>query len=172
MGKKKQKEQEKITKSYKFTKSDVGDNPNSDDTTSKIVLKTNMEKSMVSLILDWKKNKNRMKDVSQRMTNKRLTDMYMSLARAGFKHNHIESSMRNTLIYGGDLVDALDWLCLNIANEDLPSDFSEALKREETKRRPGFQAEQVDKSQIITGFQVMEKPADRKKTRRKRRYIC
>lgn len=163
MGKKKQKEQEKITKSYKFTKSDVGDNPNSDDTTSKIVLKTNMEKSMVSLILDWKKNKNRMKDVSQRMTNKRLTDMYMSLARAGFKHNHIESSMRNTLIYGGDLVDALDWLCLNIANEDLPSDFSEALKREETKRRPGFQAEQVDKSQIITGFQVMEKPADRKK---------
>ena len=167
MGKKKQKEQEKVTKSYKFTKSDVGDNPNSDDTTTRILLKTNMEKSMVSLILDWKKNKKLMKDVSQRMTNKRLTDMYMSLAKAGFKHNQIESAMKNTLIYGGDLVDALDWLCLNIANEDLPTDFSEALKREETKRRPGFQAEQIDKSQITTSFQVIEKPADRKKLEEK-----
>lgn len=168
MGKKKQKDQDKLTKSYKFTKSDIADNPNSDDTITKIVLKTNMEKSMVNLILDWKKTKKRQKDVSQRMTTKRLTDMYMSLARAGFKHNQIESAMRNTLIYGGDLVDALDWLCLNIANEDLPSDFSETLKREETKRRSGFQAEQIDKSQISAGFQIIEKPADRKKIEEKK----
>lgn len=57
MGKKKQKDQDKLTKSYKFTKSDIADNPNSDDTITKIVLKTNMEKSMVNLILDWKKTK-------------------------------------------------------------------------------------------------------------------
>ena len=40
----------------------------------------------------------------------------MSLSKAGFKHNQIEQAMTNTVQYGGDLVDALDWLCLNLAN--------------------------------------------------------
>ena len=40
----------------------------------------------------------------------------MSLSKAGFKHNQIEQAMTNTVQYGGDLIDALDWLCLNLAN--------------------------------------------------------
>lgn len=159
MGKKKQKDQEKVTKSYKFTNSDNIDN--SDDSTPKIILNANMEKKLITMILDWKKSKILVKDVSERMTTKRLTDVYTCLARAGFKHNQIESAMRSTLIYGGDLVDSLDWLCLNIANDDLPSEFSEALKREEIKRRPGFKEEQVDKSQISSGYQVVEKPVQK-----------
>ncbi len=42
--------------------------------------------------------------------------MYTCLQRAGFKHNQIEQSMNSTVQYGGDLIDALDWLCLNLAN--------------------------------------------------------
>ncbi|GAB1597821.1 ATP-dependent RNA helicase DHX29-like [Argonauta hians] len=156
MGKKKIKDQEKVTKSYKFTKSDHIDN--SDDTTSKIQLNANMEKRLITMILDWKKSKKLVKDVSERMTTKRLTDVYTCLARAGFKHAQIESAMRNTLIYGGDLIDALDWLCLNISNDDLPSEFSEALKMEEIKRRPGFKEELVDKSNISSTFHTIEKP--------------
>ena len=40
----------------------------------------------------------------------------MSLSKAGFKHSQIEQAMTNTVQYGGDLIDALDWLCLNLAN--------------------------------------------------------
>lgn len=45
-----------------------------------------------------------------------LQDMYMSLSRAGFKHQQIEQAMTSTVQYGGDLIDALDWLCLNLNN--------------------------------------------------------
>ena len=45
-----------------------------------------------------------------------LQDVYNSLSNAGFSHQQIEQAMSNTVPYGGDLLDALDWLCLNIAN--------------------------------------------------------
>ena len=40
----------------------------------------------------------------------------MSLVNAGFKQRQIEDAMSSTVPYGGDLVDALDWLCLNTNN--------------------------------------------------------
>ena len=38
----------------------------------------------------------------------------MALQRFSFKTEHIEDAMKNTLLYGGDLNSALDWLCLNL----------------------------------------------------------
>lgn len=38
----------------------------------------------------------------------------MALQRFSFKTEHIEDAMKNTLLYGGDLHSALDWLCLNL----------------------------------------------------------
>lgn len=40
----------------------------------------------------------------------------MALQRFSFKTEHIEEAMKNTLLYGGDLHSALDWLCLNLPN--------------------------------------------------------
>ena len=40
----------------------------------------------------------------------------MSLSNVGFKHTQIESALNDTTQYGGDLIDALDWLCLNLNN--------------------------------------------------------
>lgn len=45
-----------------------------------------------------------------------LQDVYMALQRFSFKAEHIEEAMKNTLLYGGDLHSALDWLCLNLPN--------------------------------------------------------
>lgn len=45
-----------------------------------------------------------------------LQDMYTSLIQAGFSHTQIEQALNNSVLHGGDLIDALDWLCLNIAN--------------------------------------------------------
>ncbi len=42
--------------------------------------------------------------------------MYSSLSRAGFRHAQIEQAMSSVVQQGGDLIDALDWLCLNLAN--------------------------------------------------------
>jgi len=42
--------------------------------------------------------------------------MYQSLVNVGFKHKQIEDAMLNTVPYGQDLMDCLDWLCLNTNN--------------------------------------------------------
>lgn len=40
----------------------------------------------------------------------------MALQRFSFKAEHIEEAMKNTLLCGGDIHSALDWLCLNLPN--------------------------------------------------------
>ena len=42
--------------------------------------------------------------------------MYNALSEAGFKQSQIEQGMNSVVQYGGDLVDALDWLCINLQN--------------------------------------------------------
>ena len=42
--------------------------------------------------------------------------MYTSLTHAGFSHNQVDQAMTATVKFGGDLMDALDWLCLNTRN--------------------------------------------------------
>ena len=43
-------------------------------------------------------------------------DIYSNLSSAGFSHKQIEQAMESTILHGGDLIDALDWLCLNLTN--------------------------------------------------------
>ncbi|PIO27880.1 hypothetical protein AB205_0180180 [Aquarana catesbeiana] len=52
--------------------------------------------------------------VSGRLTSKKLQDLYTALQEFNFKAEHIEEAMTNTILYGGDLHSALDWLCLNL----------------------------------------------------------
>lgn len=43
-------------------------------------------------------------------------DLYMALQAFSFKTKDIEDAMTNTLLQGGDLHSALDWLCLNLSD--------------------------------------------------------
>lgn len=45
-----------------------------------------------------------------------LQDVYNSLSTAGFSQRQVEGAMSATVAMGGDLHDALDWLCLNTPN--------------------------------------------------------
>lgn len=38
----------------------------------------------------------------------------MALQKLHFKTEHIEEAMKSSVLYGGDLHSALDWLCLNL----------------------------------------------------------
>lgn len=43
-----------------------------------------------------------------------LQDLYKALQKFNFKREHIEEAMKSSVLYGGDLHSALDWLCLNL----------------------------------------------------------
>ncbi|KAM6986130.1 LOW QUALITY PROTEIN: ATP-dependent RNA helicase DHX29 [Aplochiton taeniatus] len=47
--------------------------------------------------------------------------------------------MKSSVLYGGDLHSALDWLCLNLKDDELPVGFSQQLQEEITKTKPRFQ---------------------------------
>jgi len=42
--------------------------------------------------------------------------MYEALRTTGFTADDVEQAMTATVCRGGDLYDALDWLCLNLPN--------------------------------------------------------
>jgi len=42
--------------------------------------------------------------------------MYEALRATGFTADEVEQAMMTTVCQGGDLYDALDWLCLNLPN--------------------------------------------------------
>ncbi|NXC21170.1 DHX29 helicase, partial [Corythaeola cristata] len=67
-----------------------------------------------------------------------LGDVYMALQRFTFKTEHIEEAMKNTLLYGGDLHSALDWLCLNLPDDALPEGFSQQFEEQQQKPRAKF----------------------------------
>lgn len=43
-----------------------------------------------------------------------IQDLYLALQKFKFKTEHIEEAMKSSVLYGGDLHSALDWLCLNL----------------------------------------------------------
>lgn len=47
-----------------------------------------------------------------------LQDLYTALQKFNFKREHIEEAMKSSVLYGGDLHSALDWLCLNLSDGD------------------------------------------------------
>ncbi|KAF4024399.1 hypothetical protein G4228_016196 [Cervus hanglu yarkandensis] len=72
-----------------------------------------------------------------------LKDLYMALQAFSFKTKDIEDAMTNTLLHGGDLHSALDWLCLNLSDDALPEGFSQEFEEQQPKSRPKFQYPQM-----------------------------
>ncbi|NP_001091401.1 ATP-dependent RNA helicase DHX29 [Xenopus laevis] len=128
-------------KTYSFaSSSDSGVSVNHDKSVLKVVIEAKLEKRIISLINEHKKLNSNKGTVSGRLTSKKLQDLYMALQKLSFKAEHIEEAMTNTVLYGGDLHAALDWLCLNLPDDALPEGFSQQFVEEEQRARAKFQA--------------------------------
>uniref|UniRef100_A0A8C7CDT4 ATP-dependent RNA helicase DHX29 n=1 Tax=Oncorhynchus kisutch TaxID=8019 RepID=A0A8C7CDT4_ONCKI len=73
-----------------------------------------LEKKIIKLINDFRQENGDKGPISGRLTNKKLLDLYLALQKFKFKTEHIEEAMKSSVLYGGDLHSALDWLCLNL----------------------------------------------------------
>ncbi|XP_056398433.1 ATP-dependent RNA helicase DHX29 isoform X2 [Hyla sarda] len=126
-------------KTYSFASSaDPGASVNNDRSILKVVIENKLEKKIISLINEHKKLNYDKGPVSGRLTSKKLQDLYMALQEFNFKPEHIEDAMSNSVLYGGDLHSALDWLCLNLQDDALPDGFSQQFVEEENKAREKF----------------------------------
>ncbi|KAJ3605919.1 hypothetical protein NHX12_027962 [Muraenolepis orangiensis] len=107
----------------------------------KVVIQVDLEKKIIKLINDFRQENGDKGPISGRLTNKKLLDLYTALQKFNFKTGHIEEAMKSSVMYGGDLHSALDWLCLNLKDEELPEGFRQQMQEEESqKTRPKFQA--------------------------------
>ncbi|XP_013409135.1 ATP-dependent RNA helicase dhx29 [Lingula anatina] len=109
-----------------------------EDQLPKVSIPKDKEAAILDVIQESKAQHKILGLVSNRLTAKKLTDMYNSLSGAGFSHDQIDKALTNTVIYGGDLIDALDWLCLYTPNDKLPTGFSQTFTEAEAKVRPKF----------------------------------
>uniref|UniRef100_A0A3Q3FX65 ATP-dependent RNA helicase DHX29 n=1 Tax=Kryptolebias marmoratus TaxID=37003 RepID=A0A3Q3FX65_KRYMA len=111
----------------------------SDKSILKVSIQADLEKKIIKLINDFQQENGDKGPISGRLTSKKLMDLYTALQKFHFKQEHIEEAMKSTVLYGGDLHSALDWLCLNLKDEELPDGFSQQLQEENQKSRPKFQ---------------------------------
>ncbi|XP_054254191.1 ATP-dependent RNA helicase DHX29-like isoform X3 [Indicator indicator] len=111
---------------------------NLDKSVLKVMINGNLEKRIIDVINDHKSQNDDKGMISRRLTAKKLQDVYMALQRFSFKTEHIEEAMKNTLLYGGDLHSALDWLCLNLPDDALPEGFSQQFEEQQQKPRAKF----------------------------------
>lgn len=105
----------------------------------KVSIQADLEKKIIKLINDFREENGDKGPVSRRLTSKKLLDLYTALQKFNFKREHIEEAMKSSVLYGGDLHSALDWLCLNLRDEELPEGFSQQMQEENQKTRPRFQ---------------------------------
>lgn len=105
----------------------------------KVSIQADLEKKIIKLINDFREENGDKGPISGRLTNKKLLDLYTALQKFNFKREHIEEAMKSSVLYGGDLHSALDWLCLNLKDEELPEGFSQQMQEESQKTRPRFQ---------------------------------
>uniref|UniRef100_A0A3B4WSE9 RNA helicase n=1 Tax=Seriola lalandi dorsalis TaxID=1841481 RepID=A0A3B4WSE9_SERLL len=98
-----------------------------------------LEKKIIRLINDFRQENGDKGPISGRLTNKKLLDLYTALEKFNFKREHIEEAMKSSVLYGGDLHSALDWLCLNLKDEELPEGFTQQMQEESQRSRPRFQ---------------------------------
>uniref|UniRef100_A0A8C8EJV6 ATP-dependent RNA helicase DHX29 n=1 Tax=Oncorhynchus tshawytscha TaxID=74940 RepID=A0A8C8EJV6_ONCTS len=105
----------------------------------KVVIQTDLEKKIIKLINDFRQENGDKGPISGRLTNKKLLDLYLALQKFKFKTEHIEEAMKSSVLYGGDLHSALDWLCLNLKDEELPAGFSQRMQEENHETKPKFQ---------------------------------
>ncbi|XP_010291195.1 PREDICTED: ATP-dependent RNA helicase DHX29-like, partial [Phaethon lepturus] len=126
-------------KTYSFSSTtDSSAAGNLDKSVLKVMINGNLEKRIIDVINDHKNQNDDKGIISRRLTAKKLQDVYMALQRFSFKTEHIEEAMKNTLLYGGDLHSALDWLCLNLPDDALPEGFSQQFEEQEQKPRAKF----------------------------------
>uniref|UniRef100_A0A8C5WWC9 RNA helicase n=1 Tax=Laticauda laticaudata TaxID=8630 RepID=A0A8C5WWC9_LATLA len=102
-------------KTYSFG-SAVDSNASTDESILKVIINSNLEKRIITIINEHKKQTGEKGMISRRLTAKKLQDVYMALQGFSFKTEDIEEAMNNTILYGGDLHSALDWLCLNLSD--------------------------------------------------------
>nr|XP_054507733.1 ATP-dependent RNA helicase DHX29 isoform X3 [Agelaius phoeniceus] len=126
-------------KTYSFgSTTDSNAAANLDKSVLKVMINGNLEKRIIDVINNHKNQNEDKGMISKRLTAKKLQDVYMALQRFSFKTEHIEEAMKNTLLYGGDLHSALDWLCLNLPNDALPEGFSQQFEEQQKKPRAKF----------------------------------
>uniref|UniRef100_A0A667Z8J3 ATP-dependent RNA helicase DHX29 n=1 Tax=Myripristis murdjan TaxID=586833 RepID=A0A667Z8J3_9TELE len=111
----------------------------SDKSILKVVIQADLEKKIIKLINDFRQENGDKGPISGRLTSKKLLDLYTALQKFNFKTEHIEEAMKSSVLYGGDLHSALDWLCLNLRDEELPDGFSQQMHEENQRSRPRFQ---------------------------------
>nr|KAF6440331.1 DExH-box helicase 29 [Rousettus aegyptiacus] len=131
-------------KIYSFSSAnDFGGPANLDKSILKVVINNKLEQKIIGVINEHKKQNNDKGVISGRLTAKKLQDLYMALQEFSFKTKDIEDAMTNTLLHGGDLHSALDWLCLNLSDDALPEGFSQEFEERQPKSRPKFQSPQI-----------------------------
>uniref|UniRef100_A0A3Q3SIA2 ATP-dependent RNA helicase DHX29 n=1 Tax=Mastacembelus armatus TaxID=205130 RepID=A0A3Q3SIA2_9TELE len=111
----------------------------SDKSILKVTIQADLEKKIIKLINDFRQENGEKRPISGRLTSKKLLDLYTALQKFNFKREHIEEAMKSSVLYGGDLHSALDWLCLNLKDEELPEGFSQQMQEESQRSRPRFQ---------------------------------
>uniref|UniRef100_A0A8C2DHF8 ATP-dependent RNA helicase DHX29 n=1 Tax=Cyprinus carpio TaxID=7962 RepID=A0A8C2DHF8_CYPCA len=122
--------------------------PNNDKST--VVIQPELEKKVIKLINEYRQEHADKGPISGRLTSKKLLDLYTALQMFRFKTEHIEEAMKSSMLYGGDLTSALDWLCLNLRDDELPEGFSQKMQEEKLKTRPKFQPPKQDEKQTVT----------------------
>ncbi|KAG8598934.1 hypothetical protein GDO81_002806 [Engystomops pustulosus] len=148
-------------KTYSFgTSAESGASVNNDRSILKVVIESKLEKKIISLINDHKKMNDDTGTISGRLTSKKLQDLYMALQELNFKSEHIEEAMSSSVLYGGDLHSALDWLCLNLQDDQLPDGFSQQFVEEEKKVRQKFRptSQQMGRDIVASSGRVTEAP--------------
>ncbi|XP_045922753.1 ATP-dependent RNA helicase DHX29 isoform X2 [Micropterus dolomieu] len=118
----------------------------SDKSILKVAIQADLEKKIIKLINDFREENGDKGPISGRLTNKKLLDLYTALEKFSFKREHIEEAMKSSVLYGGDLHSALDWLCLNLKDDELPEGFTQQMQEESQKSRPKFQPPAQQKS--------------------------
>ncbi|EHH26500.1 ATP-dependent RNA helicase DHX29 [Macaca mulatta] len=131
-------------KIYSFNSANDSSGPaNLDKSVLKVVINNKLEQRIIGVINEHKKQNNDKGMISGRLTAKKLQDLYMALQAFSFKTKDIEDAMTNTLLCGGDLHSALDWLCLNLSDDALPEGFSQEFEEQQPKSRPKFQSPEI-----------------------------
>uniref|UniRef100_A0A8C6Y0B9 ATP-dependent RNA helicase DHX29 n=1 Tax=Naja naja TaxID=35670 RepID=A0A8C6Y0B9_NAJNA len=128
-------------KTYSFGSS-VDSSASTDESILKVIINSNLEKRIIAIINEHKKQTGEKGMISRRLTAKKLQDVYMALQGFSFKTEDIEEAMNNTILYGGDLHSALDWLCLNLSDGNDKAVTTEKQKSISMKERILLYAEQ------------------------------
>ncbi|KAK2888162.1 ATP-dependent RNA helicase DHX29 [Channa argus] len=122
----------------------------SDKAILKVLIQADLEKTIIKLINEFRQENGDKGSISGRLTSKKLLDLYTALQKFNFKKEHIEEAMKSSVLYGGDLHSALDWLCLNLKDDELPEGFSQQMEEESQRSRPRFQPPSQQKPETLS----------------------